>query len=146
MTSKRLKALEKENPQLKKLVANQTLDLSILTEVAKGAEWNETAKGAAPLPEGQHRRVLAIWQARSANDKPCCMGGGKGSKCRAGSASASGSGVSEGGTQRRRTERVNHVWSYDFVFDQTEDGRRLKWLPICDEFSRELVALEVERR
>ena len=38
------------------------------------------------------------------------------------------------------------MWSYDFVFDQTEDGRRLKWLPICDEFSRELVALEVERR
>jgi transposase InsO family protein len=52
----------------------------------------------------------------------------------------------EGGPQRRRAERVNHVWSYDFVFDQSEDGRRLKWLPICDEFSRELVALEVERR
>jgi len=55
-------------------------------------------------------------------------------------------GGSENGTQRLRAERVNHVWSYDFVFDQTEDGRRLKWLPICDEFSRELVALEVERR
>lgn len=55
-------------------------------------------------------------------------------------------GSSESGTQRLRAERVNHVWSYDFVFDQTEDGRRLKWLPICDEFSRELVALEVERR
>lgn len=55
-------------------------------------------------------------------------------------------GNSEGGTQRLQAERVNHVWSYDFVFDQTEDGRRLKWLPICDEFSRELVALEVERR
>jgi putative transposase len=55
-------------------------------------------------------------------------------------------GNSEGGTQRLAAERVNHVWSYDFVFDQTEDGRRLKWLPICDEFSRELVALEVERR
>ena len=38
------------------------------------------------------------------------------------------------------------MWSYDFVFDQTEDGRRLNWLPICDEFNRELVALEVERR
>jgi len=36
--------------------------------------------------------------------------------------------------------------SYDFVFDQTGDGRRLKGLPLCDEFSRELVALEVERR
>jgi putative transposase len=55
-------------------------------------------------------------------------------------------GSSESGTQRLRAERINHVWSYDFVFDQTEDGRRLKWLPICDEYSRELVALEVERR
>jgi putative transposase len=55
-------------------------------------------------------------------------------------------GNSENGTQRLKAERVNHVWSYDFVFDQTEDGRRLKWLPICDEFSRELVALEVERK
>ena len=55
-------------------------------------------------------------------------------------------GNSENGTQRLSAERVNHVWSYDFVMDQTEDGRRLKWLPICDEFSRELVALEVERR
>jgi len=53
---------------------------------------------------------------------------------------------SESGTQRLRAERVNQVWSYDFVFGQPEDGRRLKWLPICDEFSRELVALEVERR
>jgi len=55
-------------------------------------------------------------------------------------------GNSENGTQRLSAERVNQVWSYDFVMDQTEDGRRLKWLPICDEFSRELVALEVERR
>lgn len=55
-------------------------------------------------------------------------------------------GSSENGTQRRRATRINEVWSYDFVFDQTEDGRRLKWLPICDEYSRENVALEVERR
>ena len=58
---KRLQALEKENTQRKKLVANQALDLSILKEVAEGAERSETAKGAAPLPEGQHRRVLATW-------------------------------------------------------------------------------------
>jgi transposase InsO family protein len=55
-------------------------------------------------------------------------------------------GGSENGAQRRRATRINEVWSYDFVFDQTEDGKRLKWLPICDEFSRESVALEVERR
>ena len=37
-TVKRLKALEKENAQRKKLVANQALDLSILKEVAEG-KW-----------------------------------------------------------------------------------------------------------
>ena len=55
-------------------------------------------------------------------------------------------GQREKSSQRLAAERVNQVWSYDFVFDQRADGRRLKWLPICDEFSRELVALEVERR
>ena len=55
-------------------------------------------------------------------------------------------GNSESGTQRLRAERVNHVVSYDMSSIKTEDGRRLKWLPICDEFSWELVALEVERR
>jgi putative transposase len=46
---------------------------------------------------------------------------------------------------RRRAERPNQVWSYDFVMDQTEDGRRLKWLPIVDEYTRECLRLEVER-
>jgi transposase InsO family protein len=55
-------------------------------------------------------------------------------------------GSSDQGTQRLRATSINQVWSYDFVFDQTEDGKRLKWLAICDEFSRESVALEVERR
>lgn len=35
-------------------------------------------------------------------------------------------GTSGNGTQRLGAERPGHVWSYDFVFDQTEDGRRLK--------------------
>lgn len=55
-------------------------------------------------------------------------------------------GHSANNTQRRSGTRRNEVWSYDFVFDQTDDGKRLKWLPICDEFTRESVALEVERR
>lgn len=54
-------------------------------------------------------------------------------------------GNSENGTQRLQAERINHVWSYDFVFDQTESGGRLKWLPVLDEFTRECLALEVER-
>ena len=45
----------------------------------------------------------------------------------------------------RKAEYPNHVWSYDFVHDQTEDGRMLKLLPVVDEFTRECLTLEVER-
>ena len=34
--AKRLKAMEKENTQLKKLVANQALDIAMLKEIAQG--------------------------------------------------------------------------------------------------------------
>ena len=48
-------------------------------------------------------------------------------------------------SQRRRAERPNQVWSYDFVWDQTDDGRALKWLPVVDEYTRECLALPVAR-
>jgi putative transposase len=47
--------------------------------------------------------------------------------------------------QKLQASRLNHVWSYDFVMDQSQDGGRLKWLPIVDEYSRELLSLEVAR-
>jgi putative transposase len=46
-------------------------------------------------------------------------------------------GDSANGCIRRRAQRINHVWTYDFVHDRTEDGRRLKILTIVDEYSRE---------
>lgn len=55
-------------------------------------------------------------------------------------------GDSENSCLRRRAEHINHVWSYDFVTDQTEDGRRLKLLVILDEYTRESLAIEVARR
>lgn len=45
-------------------------------------------------------------------------------------------GSSENSCSRRTPTRVNEVWTIDFVMDQTQDGRRLKILPIIDEFSR----------
>ena len=54
-------------------------------------------------------------------------------------------GTSENGCTRRRATHLNHVWSYDFVMDETEDGRRLKMMPIVDEYSRECLSIEVER-
>jgi transposase InsO family protein len=46
---------------------------------------------------------------------------------------------------RRRAERRNQVWTYDFVLDRTEDGKRLKLLTIVDEYTRECLAIEVAR-
>jgi putative transposase len=54
-------------------------------------------------------------------------------------------GESENGCTRRRAEHKNHVWSYDFVMDLTEDDRRLKMMPIVDEYTRECLSIEVER-
>lgn len=54
-------------------------------------------------------------------------------------------GMSENGCARKRAERPDHVWSYDFAMDHTEDGRRLKVMPIVDEYTRECLALEIER-
>ncbi len=54
-------------------------------------------------------------------------------------------GSSGNGCARKRAERVDHVWSYDFAMDQTEDGRRLKVMPIVDEYTRECLALGMER-
>ena len=33
----------------------------------------------------------------------------------------------------------NHVWSYDSVADQTAGGRRLRFLTLIDEFTRESI-------
>ena len=40
----------------------------------------------------------------------------------------------------------NHVWTYDFVFDATMDGRALKFLTLIDEYTRECLALVPARR
>ena len=54
-------------------------------------------------------------------------------------------GCSDNNCVRKRAEYINHVWSYDFVMDQTEDGRPLKMLPVLDEYTRESLTIDVER-
>ena len=54
-------------------------------------------------------------------------------------------GTSENGCTRRKAEYKSHVWSYDFVMDRTEDGRRLKMMLVVDEHTRECLSIEVER-
>jgi putative transposase len=47
--------------------------------------------------------------------------------------------------ERLRAERPNHVWALDFQHDQTADGRVLRLLNVVDEFTREALAMLVER-
>jgi len=46
---------------------------------------------------------------------------------------------------RRRAEYPDHVWTWDFIHDRTTSGQPLKWFAITDEYTRECLALEVDR-
>jgi len=46
---------------------------------------------------------------------------------------------------RRIAEHRNHVWTYDFLFDRTENGRQVKILALVDEYTRECICLHVAR-
>jgi putative transposase len=47
---------------------------------------------------------------------------------------------------RLRAEHPDHVWALDFQWDQTADGHNLKLLHVVDEFTREALAVECQRR
>jgi transposase InsO family protein len=48
--------------------------------------------------------------------------------------------LSDGSIVRLRAEAPNHVWSYDFVSEQTTDGKKFRILNIIDEYTRECLA------
>ena len=54
--------------------------------------------------------------------------------------------LNDGSCVRLRPTHRNHVWSYDFMVDRTQDGRPIKILTVIDEYSRECLAIVVERR
>lgn len=54
--------------------------------------------------------------------------------------------LNDGSCVRLRAERPNHVWSYDFMEGRTHDGRKYRMLNIVDEFTRECLAIRVNRR
>ncbi len=44
-----------------------------------------------------------------------------------------------------RAERPNEMWALDYQYDQTGDGRMLRFLNVVDEFTREALAMQVGR-
>ena len=50
-----------------------------------------------------------------------------------------------GSSELLRADYPHHVWAIDFQFDQTMDGRTLKFLNVVDEYSRVCLAIRVGR-
>ena len=54
--------------------------------------------------------------------------------------------LNDGSCIRLRPCWPRHVWSYDFVQDQTHDGRSFRILTVIDEYTKECLALPMARR
>jgi len=54
--------------------------------------------------------------------------------------------LNDGSCIRLRPEYDDHVWSYDFMLERTENGRKFRTLNIIDEFSRVCLAIKVNRK
>ena len=52
----------------------------------------------------------------------------------------------DGSCVRLRPQHKGHVWSYDFVADRTHDGRAFRMLTVIDEYTRECLAIHVQRK
>jgi hypothetical protein len=51
----------------------------------------------------------------------------------------------DGSVRRHRAEHPHQVWAMDFQFDDTADGRKLRFLEVIDEQSRLCLAIQVGR-
>jgi len=81
---------------------------------------------------GNHKRVQRLW-TREGMQVPRRLK----SRRRLGNSSNS--------CVRHRAEYKNHVWTHDFVFDRTEDGRKVRFLTMVDEHTRDSLEIHVAR-
>ena len=54
--------------------------------------------------------------------------------------------LNNGSCIRLRAAYPGHVWSYDFVMDRTHDGKAFRMLTVIDEFTRQSLAIHVDRK
>lgn len=54
--------------------------------------------------------------------------------------------LNDGSCIRLRPTHKGHVWSYDFVQDRTHDNKVFRMLCVIDEYTRECLAVRVERQ
>lgn len=93
-----------------------------ITALLRGAGWKVN-----------HKRVQRIWRQ-------------EGLKVPSKQPKRSRLWLNDGSCARLRPTHRNHVWSYDFVMDRTHDGRAIKIMTVIDEYTRECLAILVDRR
>ena len=54
--------------------------------------------------------------------------------------------LNDGSCVRLRPLYRNHVWSYDFVKDRTDEGRSYRMLTVIDEYTHECLAIDTKRK
>jgi transposase InsO family protein len=54
-------------------------------------------------------------------------------------------GTSANSCDKKRPQHCNHVWSYDFLTERLENGKRVRLLVVMDEYTRESLAIDVAR-
>ena len=55
-------------------------------------------------------------------------------------------GSSANACHRKQPQYSNHIWSYDFLSERLENGQLVKLLVVVDEFTRECLAIDVNRK
>jgi transposase InsO family protein len=81
------------------------------------------------------KHVYRIWR-----DNNFCVPKKKGRKKRR------SKGCSENACNKKKPEYINHVWSYDFMQETLENGRKARILSVLDEFTRECLTIDVSKR
>ena len=116
------------------------------THRARRSSVDGCARSPRPTPAGAGRWPMRSSSARagpSTRSAPSVCGATR--ACAGPSAAPSAAGSVPTRAERHRAQYPNHVWAIDFQFDETADYRRLKMLNIVDEFTREALAMEVDR-
>ena len=53
--------------------------------------------------------------------------------------------LNDGSCVRLRAAHRDHVWSYDFMYARTHNGKAFRLLTVIDEYTRKCLAIDVER-
>ena len=82
-----------------------------------------------------HKRVYRLWHKEGLHLKHKVKRGKR-----------KNAGASDNACDRKRSEYMNHIWSYDFVEEKLQNKRKVRVLNLVDEFTHECLVSEAERK